>query len=264
MIDPRETVANLQAERDSLIAKADAITHAISSLVTAYGLTISPMGPSIKTRKAISTRAIKTTSAPSLIGRKIDRRKVPIPNLPDDPQYAPPAEADDSWVSMNAVSASPMAIGMAVLRSFPHRTISSATLNNRIATIRKIEGGAGYTILEKLRKDGVIEGDNTSWTIKDASKGGVFKGERLWSPPQHLSEYDWAAIRREGILALLRANRAVTIAGITKGLAAWKWYRAPVTDDLVKADVRALAKKGLVHRNDDTKEWSLENGISER
>jgi hypothetical protein len=265
MIDPREMIANLQVERDALIAKADALTHAISNLTTAYGITILHSAkPLSRPSKPISARAVKVASTPSLIGRKIDRRKVPIPNLPDDPEFAPPDEADDTWVSIDTVSASPMAIGMAVLRSFPRRTISSAILNNRIAVIRNVEGGAGYTILDKLRKDGVIEGDNAEWTIKDASKGGVFKGERLWSPPQHLSEYDWAAIRREGILALLRANHALTIAGITKGLTAWKWYRAPATDDLVKADVRALAKKGLVHRNDDTKEWSLTNGISER
>lgn len=250
-------IANLRAERASLIAQADALTHAIRSLMKAAGMKeeeYEPLAPLALPTKPHQPLQRESQGTP-LEGSR--RRTMPTPRLPENPDYAPPEEADFDWVSIKASAASPMAIGMAVLRAHPGHSITSANLNNQIAKIRKIEGGAGYTILEKLRENKVIEGFNGAWIVKDASKGGVFKGDRLWSPPQHLSEYDWAAIRREGIVELLKVNPALTIAGITKGLTAWEWYRAKVTDDLVKADLRALTKKGLVRRDDATKEWSL-------
>jgi hypothetical protein len=111
--------------------------------------------------------------------------------------------------------------------------------------------------LERLKEAGIIEGDNRAWSILNRSLGGIFAGDYLWSEPENLNIYDWAAIRREAILLVLSEHAGLTNAAITKSLEICKWLKAPVTPHLVKADLRSLENDKLVQQDFGTKEWSL-------
>jgi hypothetical protein len=168
-----------------------------------------------------------------------------------------PPEASPEWVSMIASSASPYALALAVIRAHKFRTITSPEINNALIGLRKIAGGAGYTVLEPLQKAGVIEGDHTAWLIKDRSMGGIVLGEFLWCNPQFLNIYDWAAVRREAIALLLAEHPHVTNAAITKSLESCEWLKSPLTPHLVKADLRIMEKRNQAKMNPENKTWEL-------
>ena len=195
-------------------------------------------------------------------------RYSPAPEPPTKPYHGePPKGAERWWPSILAASAGTYAVALAVLREHPEEFISAATLNRRMEVIRKVEGGAGYSVLDRLRKDGIVDGDISNLRILKRQLGGILSRDAkwIWAPKENLSEYDLARHRREAVIRLLREHGgSLAIASITKGLQASDWVQSDKTDDLVKADLRYLAKDGIVRKLAETREWEYVSGGKDR
>ncbi len=254
----RAKVSDLRAERDQIDAKIAPLEAAIENLVAASGGSLLPATAIHLSKQRDSTTTISPRSPKSPTYGSFSGRYTIAPPPPAAPDHGPtPPEASPGWVSMIASCASPYALALAVIRSHKLQNITSPEINNALIRLRKIVGGAGYTVLEPLQKAGVIEGDHTAWRILDRSRGGVVVGEFLWCDPQFLNIYDWAAVRREAIALLLAEHPHVTNAAITKSLESCRWLKSPVTPHLVKADLRIMEKRKQTKMDPENKTWEL-------
>ena len=271
MLDYSKIIADLKANRDALAHNRDALAAQVKALDDAIAGLVSlseggfsqtsPAPAPINTERLFGgvnpAKAVANLYRAASTYGQFSGRNVPAPPPPRQPNHGPvPPGANSDWVSIIASKASPYAIALAVLRAH-EGPISSAQLNAAIGDIRKVKGGAGYTVLEPLQKARIIDGNNSAWHILNRSLGGILSGEYLWAEPENLNIYDWAAVRREAILILLTENDSLTNAAITKSLEKAKWLKATVTPHLVKADLRSLSKEELVRQNFETKAWSL-------
>ena len=193
-----------------------------------------------------------------LARRPYKTRELSLVRIPAKPDFGPPPEgAGDDWVPFKAVSASPHALTMAVMRA-QKQPLSRAELSNRVSEIRHLKGSnAGYNALGRLVEIGEVSGDAvTGWTLKNKGRGGVISGEYLWSLESELTDADRAAHRREGIVSLLELNRQLQTAEVSRGLQDMPWIKAGANRNFVKADMAQLEREGIVRRLQN-KGWEL-------
>jgi len=259
-------IKRLEEERDSYIAQRD---KAISE--------IAKRDAAIESLRQLAPPALQMPTPPVTLSERkaswipqpvdsyqpsrVPSAKVKTVAPPSQPDHgARPEGAGPKWISLLASQASPFALALAFLRNAPN-PFTSAQLNSALAALRNIKGGAGYTTLDPLKKAGVIvavEGADNLWNILDRNRGGILANRFLWCSPDILNIYDWASIRREAVILLLREHpEGLKISVIAKTLMNCDWLHAPVDPHLIKADMRQLEAKGITQQNAIEKTWRL-------
>lgn len=169
--------------------------------------------------------------------------------IPAKPNHGErPVQADEGWVSLLAREASPQALTLAVMRG--GRAIKMADLNREVAILRGMDGSssAAYNVVQRLHKDGEALETEAGWVLVNFFRAGIVQGGILWSPKELLTDSDFAAIRREAIMLLLKENGPLITGAITRGLGRCEWLQAPAGRHQAKADLRQLQKEGYVKR----------------
>lgn len=126
---------------------------------------------------------------------------------------------------------------------------SSSTINARLSTLRPGTGMSTASMtLHSLKDEGKITGDFRMWRLVQPVPIKIV-GERMWCAVEQLRQQDRAALRREVILAALKANPRMTVAEISECLRRCDWLSGvTVEPDQVKGNLRILGDEGLVER----------------
>ncbi len=167
-----------------------------------------------------------------------------------------PEEASDEWISLRAEDASPTTVALAFLRSKNGHPIRARELSDLVTEILpNAASGSIYNLINRLESDGLITETPEGWRLNDKDNAAILSSGFLWAPPQRLSKQDLAAHRREAIIHLLHKERYLQVMEIVSRLRAWKWVKAPINKDLLKADMAVLEEKGLARRIGDSRNW---------
>jgi hypothetical protein len=168
-----------------------------------------------------------------------------------------PQEATDEWIWIPLKDLSPTGLLLAVLRSHTGYMPSKAAVE-AISAIRKgLNPGSIFNIAARLSGT-LIERSSDGWMLKPGAISPVLCGEYAWGPEGAFGKYELAAHRRLLIRHLLIANDAgLQIVQIMSQLINSGLCHAPVTKELVKADLEAMQKEGRARRRGNSKKWEL-------
>jgi hypothetical protein len=168
-----------------------------------------------------------------------------------------PPEAEEDWISIHAAEASPTTVTLAILRG-QDKPVKAKDLADQVSRVLPLSvGGSVYNLLNRLEMDDAVAQTLDGWSLVRRDAAGVISGEYLWAPAYRLSKQDLATHRREAIVHLLRRERYLPVMEIVRKLLDWKWVKAPINKDLLKADMQVLEDKRLVKRIGDSRNWEV-------
>lgn len=277
MTNYEEIIKQIEVERQTFVLQRDKAIEEIAKRDAAIGSLRRLMGPEIVTSEMLlgdthppvgkAERLASWLPQPidSYQKAKFSGSKTAAVEPPSMPDHGPrPVEAGPNWLSILASQASPFALALAFLRT-AGSPFTTGHLSVVLTKIRGIKNAVAWTVMPSLLKADVVEGagQNNVWRIKHRERGGILSDDLkyLWCDPTLLNIYDWAAIRREAMLVLLKEHTGgLTNAAITKTLQNTEWLHAPVDPHLIKADLRQLEGKRVVEQ-DASKLWKLVEGV---
>lgn len=176
--------------------------------------------------------------------------------IPAPPRPRQPQEARPDWISINAKSASPQSVVMAILREASSPMRPRQLVDKVQEILPDVPSGSVANIGTKFHGTG-IQRSQEGWTLRSPDQAGILFDGRLWGPPSIFGVQELAAHRREGILHLLSlAHVGLQTAQIEEQLRRCSWLKAPVNKDLLKADINYLARERKVRRRGRGK-WEL-------
>jgi hypothetical protein len=172
------------------------------------------------------------------------------------PNYKPPSEASEDWISIAAADASVSAVALAILRRAG--AMRPRDLNEAVLDILP-EATAGSIANMGTRLQGtVIDRTEDGWKLLNPGAAGIIINGRLWGPDSAFATPDIAAHRRESILHILKSYpTGLQIVQIVEQLRKCSWVHAPVNKDLLKADMEVLQKQDKVRRRGNSKKWEV-------
>jgi hypothetical protein len=186
--------------------------------------------------------------------KDLDRPTISF-NIPK-PDKRPP-EALEDWIWIPVDDLNPTAILLAVLRSHVGYMTSKAAVEAVSAIKKGLNPGTLFNIAARL-SGGLIERTDDGWRLRDGAIAPILCGEYAWGPEAAFGKCELAAHRRLLVKHLLTANDAgLQIVQIVSQLANSGLCRAPVTKELVKADLESLQKEGKARHRGNSKKWEL-------
>ena len=170
-----------------------------------------------------------------------------------------PAAAKPDWVSVDIGKAMSESVVLAVLRAadepLPAREVATTVLE----ILPDMNPGSIPNIGTRLSGIGVIKRGDAGWEIVKRDRSGVIHEGRIWGPPSVFSKQELASRRREAVLAVLGQNSAgLQTSQIVQQLRDhFPNICAPVSKDLVKADVEHLVGERKIRRRGNTLKWEI-------
>jgi len=188
----------------------------------------------------------------------VNGRSLSLPTLSvriPRPESVPP-EAREDWIWIPLKDVSPTALLLAVLRRQADVVSSKAVIKELSAFRKGLNPGSIFNIAARL--PGVIERSDNGWKLKDPSFAPILHEDHVWGPASVFGKYELAAHRRLLIRHILAANQSgLQIMQIASQLTQCGQCHAPVTKELVKADVDSMQKEGRVRHRGNSKKWEL-------
>lgn len=189
-------------------------------------------------------------------GNRRRRTRVSIPALDRDYRPIQAVEAQEEWLSIPAVEGTATSLVLAALRDkstpVPVRRVGElvAEVNPRIAL------GSIHNIGTRLSAQGVIRRTEDGWALLRNEASPLLDHGYLWGPRNVFDKPDLAAHRREAILHILECfPGGLQIVQIVEQLKSTSWVLAPVSKDLLKADMEILENDRKVRRVGNSKKW---------
>ena len=186
---------------------------------------------------------------------KIKHRPVGV-QRPETPRR--PKGVDPSWVVIKVEDALPTSVALALLAG-ADGPIRSRDIIRRVAErLPDVSEGSIANIGTRLSTEKIIRRREDGWTLRDPDYAGIIDDEFLWAPADKLTRPELAAHRRDSIVHILRhfatGLEPVQIVG---ELNKCDWVRAPVSKDLLKADIPVLASAGKIRRRGNTHKYEV-------
>jgi len=179
---------------------------------------------------------------------KVPAQGVIVPPPPSPPR--PPAWEND-WIWLPISSLTPTTLVCALLRQakapLSPKQIMEGLGELGVDAVKGSVANIG-TRLSTGAHPKIKRGTGT-WSLVDPSTAPVLHDGSVWGPVASFDKQDVAAHRRIGVLHLLRTHPdGLQIMQITQMLRNCEWMRAPLTKDLVKADLPVLQSEGHTKR----------------
>jgi len=177
-------------------------------------------------------------------------RKIPL-RPPDRPERPP--IANDDWLWIEVREASLRTIVLAILNE--GKAIPIKELINRVKEIFPDSNeGSIYNLCREKR----IQRTDQGWTLKSGVEAPVFYKKYIWSPVNLLQKQDLAAFRRMAIRYLLATSPdGLQIMQVYRELKSAEWLKAPLSKDLIKADLFVMKDEKRVKQLGNSKKWTL-------
>lgn len=172
------------------------------------------------------------------------------------PEKRPP-EAEEDWIWVPTKDLTPTSLLLAVLRPQTGPVSSKAAIE-AVSTYKKgLNPGSVFNIIARLSGN-LIERTDDGLRISNPALAPLMHEGYAWGPESVFGKYELAAHRRLLIRHLLEANQSgLQIMQIVDQLTQSGLCRAPVTKDLVKADMEAMKQEGKVRHRGNSKKWEL-------
>ena len=186
---------------------------------------------------------------------KIERRPLGVPR-PETPRR--PEGAGPSWVVIEVKDALPTSIALALLAEADGLMRSRDIIRAVTEQLPNVSEGSIANIGTRLSADKIITRREGGWALRDLDYAGIIDDAFLWAPADKLARPELAAHRRRAIVHILgHFTAGLELLQIVNELRKCDWVRAPVSKDLLKADIPALVDAGRIRRRGSTRKWEL-------
>lgn len=167
-----------------------------------------------------------------------------------------PKEADVDWVSIRVEEASPQSVVLAVLREAAGPMRAKEVVEKVQEVQPEVPSGSVANIGTRLSEGNTILRTQRGWELMSHEDAPVLFDGYLWAPASAFGAQEMAAFRREAILHLLGLTRVgLHATQLEEQLRHTDWLHAPVSKDLVKMDLKALAAEKKIRRRGNTRKW---------
>lgn len=186
------------------------------------------------------------------------RRGVEIPPLPGPPR---PSGVPSEWVWIYVDDCMSGTLVQACLREFDG-SAKPKQLVDRITSLRPDLGAGGiYNVGPRLEKSGTITRRDGAWNLVSPEEVPKTQGKHVWASVKDFQKQEVASHRRMIIVHLLKMYKGgLQVAQIVEQLSRFDQCKAPVSKDLVKADMEILAGEKKVRRTGNSKKWVVVEG----
>ena len=183
------------------------------------------------------------------------RVSIPPPQSPPGPSHA---SSDWIWVPMEDMHAT--GIVLAILRQAAG-PVEPATVTEKVLQHQPDVNPRSVLNIGPRQEGKLIERTNEGWVLRgDKDRAPVLHKGHAWGPPTVFDKQELAAHRRIMLAHLLDAMPGgLQVVQIVEQLKNLPYCRAPVSKDLVKADLSAMQEVGKVKRVGNTRKWVLSN-----
>jgi hypothetical protein len=175
------------------------------------------------------------------------------------PPDAPPRPSDASldWIFMQATDVTPAALTLAVMRA-AKGPIRPRDIIERVTAISpKTPGGSVSNVGTRLSGK-LINRTDDGWQLIDETAVPILHEGWVWGPAKVFDPHDLALHRRDAILHLLKCNPAgLQIVQLVDQLRSCPWVYAPISKDLLKADMEVLARDSKVKKRGNSGKWEI-------
>ena len=170
----------------------------------------------------------------------------------------PPKEAPLDWISIDAKKGTVSTVMLAILRAANGVPVRSKEVVEGVcAVLTGADPGSVANAGTRLFGE-VIERTDDGWRLLKPERATILHGGRLWGLPSSFASPEIAAHRRDGILHILKAfPTGLQTVQIVEQLKNCSWVKAPVSKDLLKADMHILRADGKVRQVSHTKKWQI-------
>jgi hypothetical protein len=176
-----------------------------------------------------------------------------VPQMQAPPR---PAMATDAWISVPISEIMATTLTKAIIRgrggkSRPKDIVTDAQAlrNDMLATVI-------YNVGPRLEAAKVITRGEAGWSLSDEAKAPIIHKSHVWGPPEVFQKQELACHRRQIIVHLLTIfSGGLQVMQLVTELANYSQCHAPVSKDLVKADMLALLEQKKVRRIGNSKKW---------
>lgn len=178
-----------------------------------------------------------------------------VPRL-DEPKK--PEGARDDWIWIAVRDAMTGTLTMAFLREMDTPT-RPKDLVLKIAEIRPdLVSGAVYNLGPRWKKSGVIKPSKGGWELTNPDTAPIICGDVVWGDPKVMQKQEVACHRRNIIVYLLELYKGgLQIQQVVELLLGVEQCKAPISKDLVKADLQVMQEAGKAKRVSNTRKWVL-------
>jgi hypothetical protein len=181
----------------------------------------------------------------------VDRTKPEHPTISVPPPEPPPRPADwkEGWIWIPAAAANVSSLIRGILRAQGAPMTPKQIIEELGKYKSEVSAGSVANIGTRLNELGHIERSNGFWFAPDASKFPVIHEGFVWGEQDIFEAQEVAAYRRICLLHVLRAHPdGLQTVQLTKTLGMCRWLRAPLSKDLVKADLEELLSEQKVRK----------------
>jgi hypothetical protein len=197
---------------------------------------------------------------PEELGRAISNRKndqtvsrripIPAPNSPPRPE-----NSKDDWYWIKASDVSVRTLVLAILND-GEKWAPKELLKRVGKYLSKQNPGSVYNVGAQLEGT-LIKKDDEGWLLIGKNAPVLYE-EHLWGPSSVFLKQDLASFRRMAVKYILEMNPdGLPLIQVFKLLDAVNWLRTPKSKDLIKADLKDLAKQGYARRLGNSKRWTV-------
>jgi hypothetical protein len=201
-----------------------------------------PIPPTLS--RILGDSVVKNDNAPKLV--------VSQPKTPPRPK-----EAEEGWIWIDAADATPTTMLLAILR----QRQAATTSKEAYAELSKYLPDANYGSILNIgaRLDGnVIERTDEGWSLKNPTAGPILHDRYIWGPASAFHKQELAAHRRALICHILQAvYGGLQTVQLVHQLKNSGLCLAPVSKDLVKADLEVLETEEKARRVGNSRKWTL-------
>jgi hypothetical protein len=171
--------------------------------------------------------------------------------VPPPPSPPRPPTWESDWIWLPIASLTPTTLVCALLRQakapLSPKQIMEGLEKLGVDAVKGSVANIG-TRLSTGQHPKITRGTGT-WGLVDPTLAPVLHDGYAWGPPASFDKQELAAHRRIGVMHLLRAHPdGLQIMQITQMLRKCAWMQAPLTKDLIKADLPVLQSDGLAKR----------------
>jgi hypothetical protein len=185
---------------------------------------------------------------------RLARGSVKIP--PPERRNAP-SDAGPDWIAIDARRASATPIALALLRQVGSPMRPKDLFTKITEILPNVPSGTIANIGTRLQGDVIDRGDE-GWRLLKPEEAGVLHDGFLWGAPSKFGKQELAAHRRDAILHILRHfPTGLQTVQLVEQLKNCSWVHAPVSKDLLKADMEILAGEQKVRRRGNSKKWEI-------
>lgn len=175
---------------------------------------------------------------------------------PVSPPRPPQARPDWIWVKASDLTTKNLTLGVLLATSKPMvaSDISEYLEVMGIPVSKGTIGNAGTRMFGEL-----IERRDDGWVLMPDAPAPVLHEGYAWGPVDLFDVTELASHRRAGIAHLLRVQSdGMQIAQIVNAMTeSCSWNRAPVSKDIVKADMEYLDSAGVAKRVGNSGKWRV-------